>query len=98
MYPDQALWLSLTSGERLTDWGLRKRLHRIGKEAQVKNCNPHTFRRTFALWSLRSGMNIYALQQIMVHSDLTILRQYLALLEEDLQDAHRRYGVVDRML
>ena len=92
------LWVSLTTGTRLTDSGLRLMLRRLGKRTGVKHCHPHTFRRTFALWSLRSGMNIYALQRIMGHSDLSILRRYLALTEQDLQTAHRRFGAVDSML
>ncbi len=43
-------------------------------------------------------MNIYAFQQIMEHSDVSILRKYLALVEEDLQDAHRKHGSVDNRL
>jgi site-specific recombinase XerD len=43
-------------------------------------------------------MNIYALQQIMGHSDLSVLRRYLALVEEDLEEAHHKYGAVDSML
>jgi len=43
-------------------------------------------------------MNLYALQQIMGHSDLTVLRRYLALVENDLQAAHRTHGPVDHML
>jgi site-specific recombinase XerD len=43
-------------------------------------------------------MNIYALQQLMGHSDLQILRRYLALVDEDLREAHRKYGAVDSML
>ena len=96
--PADPLWVSMTTGTRLTDSGLRLMLRRLGKRAGVKHCHPHTFRRTFALWSLRAGMNIYALQRIMGHSDLTILRRYLALTEQDLQTAHRRFGAVDSML
>jgi integrase len=33
-------------------------LERIGRGAGVDHCHPHTFRRTFALWSLRNGMSI----------------------------------------
>jgi len=96
--PCDPLWVSLTANTRLTDSGLRLMLRRLGKRADVEHCHPHTFRRTFALWSLRAGMNIYALQRIMGHSDLSILRRYLALTEQDLQTAHRRFGAVDSML
>ncbi len=95
---DDPLWLSCNTGERLTHHGLRLLLRRLGKRAGVEHCTPHTFRRTFALWSLRAGMNVYALQQIMGHSDLTILRRYLALVEQDLEEAHRKHGAVDNML
>lgn len=93
-----ALWVSLNTGERLTVEGLRMLLRRLGKRAGVAHCHPHTFRRTFALWSLRAGMNIYVLQRLMGHEDLTVLRRYLALVEADLQAAHARYGPVDAFL
>jgi len=96
--PDGPLWPSLNTGKRLTSSGLRLMFRRLGRRAEVDHCTPHTFRRTFALWSLRAGMNIYALQQIMGHSDLSILRRYLALVEEDLQTAHQKHGAVDTIL
>lgn len=96
--PRDPLFPSATTNERLTTNGLLLLCRRLGKRAAVENCHPHTFRRTFALWSLRAGMNIYALQQIMGHSDLEVLRRYLALVEEDLEDAHRKHGAVDNML
>lgn len=82
----------------MTIRGLQRLLYRLGQRAQVKNCHPHTFRRTFALWSLRSGMNIYALQKLMGHADLNILRRYLALVEDDLRLAHQEHGAVDATL
>lgn len=97
-HPSDPLWLNNNTGERLGRDGLGLLLNRLGRTAGVEHCHPHTFRRTFALWSLRSGMNVYALQQIMGHSDLTVLRRYLALVEEDLADAHRKHGAVDNML
>ena len=50
------------------------------------------------MWSLRAGMSIYHLQAIMGHNDLETLRRYLALVEADALDAHRRFGAVDNML
>lgn len=92
-----AVWVSLTSGERLTAAGLRLALARVGEAAQVAHCTPHTFRRTFALMSLRAGMSIYHLQRLMGHADISTLRSYLALVESDLADAHSAAGPVDHM-
>ncbi|MCO6449312.1 MAG: tyrosine-type recombinase/integrase [Caldilineales bacterium] len=95
---DDPLWLSLTTGERLTNSGLQLMLRRLGSRAGVPHCHPHTFRRTCALWSLRAGMDIYRLQKLMGHSDLTMLQRYLALASEDLKEAHRKHGAVDSTL
>ena len=92
------VWTSATSGARLTDSGLRQLLQRLGERAQVDHCHPHTFRRTFALWSLRGGMDIHTLAALMGHADIAVLRQYLALSGQDLQRAHQAAGPVDRML
>jgi len=91
------LWLSLISGERLTDWGLRQMLQRIGDRARV-HCHPHKLRRSFAIWALRSGMDLARLAVLLGHSDLQVVRRYLALVTDDLQAAHREHGPVDTLL
>jgi integrase/recombinase XerD len=96
--PTSPLWVSQHTGQALTTSGLRQLLRRLGKRANVRHCHPHTFRRTFALWNLRAGMNLFVLQRIMGHEDLTVLRRYLALVEHDLQAAHTQAGTVDRFL
>ena len=58
----------------------------------------HSFRRAFALACLRNGVDIYSLQRLMGHADLSVLRRYLAQTEEDLRRAHQRAGPVDNML
>lgn len=55
------LGIGANSVGRLTKSGLGQILQGLGKRANVENCNPHTFRRTFAVQSLRNGMNIYHL-------------------------------------
>lgn len=91
------LWLNEKTDEPLTVSGLNQLLKRLGWRAQIKHCSPHTFRRTFALWSLRNGMNIYVLARLMGHADITVLRQYLPLIENDLQEAHAKFGAVDNL-
>lgn len=97
MEPDSPVWRTLDAGERLQYEGLKSLLQKLGKEAEIYPCNAHRFRRTFALMSLRNGMNVYALQRIMGHSDLSVLRRYLALVDDDLREAHQQFGAVDRM-
>lgn len=90
------LWVvGHTTTKRLTAAGLRGALRRIGQRAGVTPCYPLCFRRTFALWSLRAGIDIYCLQRIMGHSNLNMLERYLALTRDDVQEAHRKHGAVD---
>lgn len=96
--PSEPLWLSGTTGERLTQSGLRQVLERIGRASEVENCHAHTFRRTFAIWSLRAGMDIFALQRLMGHADLAVLRRYLDQNRADLEAAHAAHGAVDALL
>ncbi|NLF02023.1 MAG: site-specific integrase, partial [Anaerolineales bacterium] len=58
----------------------------------------HSFRRAFALACLRNGIDVYSLQRLMGHADLSVLRRYLAQTEADLQQAHAQGGPVDRLL
>lgn len=96
--PTDPLWVSLNTGDRLTRDGLRLALRRIGAAADVPHANPHTFRRTFALESLRAGMDLVRLAALMGHTDLAMLRRYLALVDSDLAQAHREHGPVDALL
>jgi site-specific recombinase XerD len=77
---------------------MRQLLGDIGKAAGVADCTPHAFRRAFALWNLRKGMNIYVLARLMGHADIVVLRRYLDLVETDLADAHGRAAAVDAFL
>lgn len=94
--PELPIFRSERAGERLTVNGLEQLLRRIGGRADVK-CAPHLLRRTFATRSLRAGMDIYTLAAVMGHSDIEVLRHYLAIVEQDVQQASAKYGVVDNL-
>ena len=100
--PEAPLWAACTGHRRergaLTVAGLQTVLHRMGRGAGVMPCSPHRFRRTFALWCLRAGMDLHSLRMLMGHADLTVLQRYLALSGEDLERAHRAHSPVDRLL
>jgi integrase/recombinase XerD len=93
-----SLFVSL-NGEGLTYNGLRLLLDRRAKLAKL-GTKPtlHDFRRAFALNMLRNGVDIFTLQRLMGHSDLQVLRRYLAQNDQDTQLAHMRGGPVDNNL
>ncbi|MCH8273388.1 MAG: tyrosine-type recombinase/integrase [Armatimonadetes bacterium] len=91
----EPLWIGVR-GPLTTD-GLHEVLTKLGKRVGVSPCNPHKFRRTFALNCLRNGMDPFSLQILMGHSDMQILRQYLAQTQADIQRAHEKHSPVDRM-
>jgi site-specific recombinase XerD len=58
---------------------------------------PHALRRTFAINSLRAGMDLFTLARLMGHESIDTLKQYLDLVEGDLESAHRRFSVLDQL-
>ncbi len=96
--PQEPLFISEKQRQRLTVSGMVQLMRRLREQSGVDICTCHTFRRTFAINCLRNGMNIYVLARLMGHTDIIILRQYLALVDADLSEAHRKFGAVDRLL
>ena len=90
-----AMWVSI-HGDRMTYAALRCLLRRraqLGKLTSIPT--PHDFRRAFALIMLRNGVDVFALQKLLGHSDLQVLRRYLAQTDQDIQTAHMRGSPVD---
>ncbi|NLD74853.1 MAG: tyrosine-type recombinase/integrase [Chloroflexi bacterium] len=85
-------------GTRLRYEGLRDIVRRRAARAGVPAPTLHAFRRGFALACLRNGMDVFSLQRLMGHADLTVLRRYLHQTTEDVQNAHRQSGPVDHLL
>jgi site-specific recombinase XerD len=99
---EEPLFTSITGtgcGAGLTPCGVRDIIEKSGYAAGITGvrCSPHTLRHTFAINFLRGGGNLFELQQLMGHSDLTILKRYVALAEADLAQAHRAASPADRM-
>lgn len=91
-----ALWIT-NQGERLTYWGLKMVMRRRANLAHVNTPQLHAFRRWFALTCLRSGMDVYSLQELMGHADLQVLRRYLKQTNRDIREAHLRVSPVDNI-
>lgn len=85
------------TGRRLDRDELAHRLKSLGKRAGVDNCHPHRFRHTFAVMFLRNGGSSLALQRLLGHSTMEMVRVYVKLSEVDLKDAHRRASPVENL-
>jgi site-specific recombinase XerD len=100
--PTDPLWVSydIQGREigRLTLEGLKMAVVRLGRKAGVRPCAPHRFRRTFALWCLRDGMDLHSLRMLMGQSTLVVLQRYLALAAEDVERAHAAHSPADKLL
>ena len=60
-------------------------------------CSPHTLRHSFAVSYLRSGGDVFSLQKLLGHSDLTMTRHYCQLSDTDALSRHRLYSPGDRL-
>ncbi|MEN6356546.1 MAG: tyrosine-type recombinase/integrase [Armatimonadota bacterium] len=90
----------------ITCYGDPLERHRLGavikkrcKQAGITGvrCSPHTLRHTFAVNYLRAGGDVFSLQKILGHSDLTMTRRYCELSQTDALERHRMYSPADRL-
>lgn len=95
--PEGHLFLS-TAGRPMTRELVYQAMRRIGARADFgrTRVSPHTCRHTFALAFLRNGGNVLALQRILGHSDLAMVRRYVELAEVDLVAAQASASPLDR--
>lgn len=96
-HKDASPLIQTKNGTRLTHGGLRSAILRIGERAGIK-ISPHTLRRTFATLARRAGMDLLELQALMGHSSLDMTKRYIEMLEDDLINAHREHGPIDKYI
>ena len=94
--PSDPFLISRT-GKKMDRDELAKRIHAMGLQAGVENCHPHRFRHTFAVMFLRNGGSSLALQRLLGHSTMEMVRHYVKLSEVDLKQAHRRASPVENL-
>lgn len=86
-------------GEEITTGDLRDRFRAYSKIIGTQ-ITPYHLRHTFALYFLRnsSKTGVFALQKIMGHSKLEQTKNYVALLEADIQQAHQTASPIANLL
>jgi site-specific recombinase XerD len=96
--PGDPLLLGRT-GRPLTDDAIYQGMRRLGEQLRMigVRVSPHTFRHTFAISFLRNRGNVYALQKILGHSDLAMVRRYAELAEGDVKAEHAFASPLDHL-
>jgi site-specific recombinase XerD len=82
-------------GRPITNRYLAHILEKVSKAAGVQKVHPHRFRRTAAIQFLRNGGNIFALQKLLGHETLDMVRHYVNLASDDVAAAHQQASPVD---
>jgi integrase/recombinase XerD len=87
--PSAPLWQT-RDAMRLTERGMHALFDRLSKRAGLK-VTPHALRRTFALMSLRQGMDVITIFRLMGRATTEMISHYLMLEESDLLRSHEAH-------
>ncbi|MPN37926.1 Tyrosine recombinase XerC [bioreactor metagenome] len=86
-------------GNKLETLSVIKNFEKYGKRAGITHrCTPHIFRHTMAVNSVKAGMDIFTLQKLLGHSNITTTRQYIQLNTEDLISMHNKVNVINKFI
>jgi len=89
-----AAWVTNTRTP-LTMNGLKTIIRRRADKAGIPRPGIHSFRRAFAVLSLKAGADLRTIQTLLGHSTIQVTERYLRLELEDLKAAHRKFGPVN---
>jgi site-specific recombinase XerD len=93
---DSPVLFQSRNGERFTGSGLLRIFQRLTKRTGI-HVTPHAMRRTFAILSLRAGMNALHLQNLGGWEDLEMVQHYAQMVDDDLLREHKAHSPVDNL-
>lgn len=96
---DEGYLFSTRLGNPLMIRNALRKIKSVGTKAGIKGkrLSPHTFRHSFSKQYLMQGGDIFSLQQILGHSDISVTRGYVNLCTEDIQKKHRQFSPLDNL-
>ena len=77
--------------EQLQTNGIRKILKTIARRANVSNCHPHKFRRSFATGLAKKGMDVREIQKLLGHVNINTTLRYICTDEDNVKASYRKY-------
>ncbi|NRG31126.1 tyrosine-type recombinase/integrase [Niallia circulans] len=95
---NEALFVTVDN-KPITIRQLQNRIAKYGRMANITNvrCSPHTFRHTFAKMAVQNGADVFALQKVLGHTSLEMVRNYVNLFSSDVFESHKRFSPLEKL-
>lgn len=92
------LWVN-RKGEKMKPNNFQQRMKEYTEKAGIAadRLSPHALRHFFALSFLKNGGDVMALQKLLGHSSLDMVRNYVNMTDDDALNAHRRASPLDKL-
>ena len=84
-------------GEKGDKRTYQQQVQNYNVKRKVNKTSCHLFRHTFAKQWILAGGDIFRLQKILGHSDLTVTKEYVAMFGQDLQLDFEKYNPLDNI-
>lgn len=84
--PDVPVFCSF-SGNNISTHNLQEKFREYSEQLGT-TITPYHLRHTFALWFVRNGGNVFALQKMMGHTKLDMTQNYVSLATADVKNSH----------
>lgn len=98
-YFDEQEHVFLTAyGEPMIPDTFRRRLWKYAEEAGVERATPHMFRHTFARDYLLNGGDLFTLQIILDHADISTTRRYIQMDDKHVKEQHLKFSPASKYL
>lgn len=77
-------------------WGIR--LRKYCQKAGCPKVAPYDLRHTFAVQFLKNQGNVFALQEIMGHADISTTKHYIRFAENDIKEQHIKASPINNLI
>jgi len=85
-------------GKQLIRSTVSNSVYDYNKKRGVELTSIHAFRHTFAINSVKNGIDVFKLQRLMGHSDISTTKIYVNLADEDLKVDYDKFNPLDTFL
>lgn len=87
-----------TYGGQLTKGAFEKSIERYNTDRGVNITSIHAFRHSFAKMYVKNGGDVFRLQKLLGHSDISITRIYVNLFANDIKENYEKFNPLDTLL